>query len=184
MPQPMDRLPQINYSLLKDNALRKKLSELGIPSNGTRALLMRRHTEWVNLVNANCDSNSPRSKRDLLRELDLWDKTQGRQLSAGNPTSTTTVMHKDFDGAAWAQNHNDNFKKLIAEARRKTAMQTSSDEDVQPARSLDVRDPPIVLARTKSPPNEVDASVNNGHSEIRHPQHNSHKLKNLVDDQV
>ncbi len=118
----MERLPQLNYSLLKENALRKKLSEIGIPNGGPRALLVRRHTEWVNLVNANCDSTRPRSKRELLHELDVWDKTQGRQIlnSSTGGSSTSSVMNKDFDGAAWAASHDEDFQSLIAKARRKT----------------------------------------------------------------
>ena len=117
--QPMERLPQINYSLLRDTQLRKKLTELGIPNHGPKALLMKRHTEWVNLVNANCDSRRPKSKRDLLRELDVWDKTQGRHLTDSAGPNTSAVMHKDFDGAAWATNHDTDFKRLIANAKLK-----------------------------------------------------------------
>ena len=126
--KPMDRLPQINYSLLKDNALRKKLSELGIPNTGPRALIMRRHTEWINLVNANCDSRSPRTKRDLLRDLEIWDRAQGRQISSGTSSSSATLMHKDFDGAAWATSHDSEFKRLIAEARRKAQTKQSPND--------------------------------------------------------
>lgn len=124
----MERLPQISYSLLKDNALRKKLSELGIPNSGPRALLIRRHTEWVNLVNANCDSPRPRTKRELLHELDIWDKTQGRQLLniSNSGLNASSVMNKDFDGAAWAASHGDDFQTLIARARKKN---TQKSED-------------------------------------------------------
>ena len=116
----IDRLPQLNYSLLKDNALRKKFSELGIPNGGPRTLLVKRHTEWINLVNANCDSTKPRSKRELLHDLDVWEKTQGRQiLNLSNSGGASSVMHKDFDGAAWATSHNQDFRNLIAKARRK-----------------------------------------------------------------
>lgn len=117
----MERLPQLNYSLLKENALRKKLSEIGIPNGGPKALLVRRHVEWVNLVNANCDSTRPRSKRELLHELDIWDKTQGRQIltNTAGGSSTSSVMNKDFDGAAWAASHDQDFQSLIARARRK-----------------------------------------------------------------
>lgn len=117
----MERLPQLNYSLLKENALRKKLSEIGISNAGPRALLIRRHTEWVNLVNANCDSTRPRTKRELLHELDIWDKTQGRQIlnnSAGG-NAASSVMNKDFDGVAWAASHDQDFQSLIAKARKK-----------------------------------------------------------------
>ncbi|KAH0364159.1 DNA repair protein rad18, partial [Aureobasidium melanogenum] len=44
-PKPIpDRLAELNYSLLNDKALRKKLTELGIPSTGSKTLLSRRHT--------------------------------------------------------------------------------------------------------------------------------------------
>lgn len=117
----MERLPQLNYSLLKDTALRKKLSELGISNGGPKDLLIRRHTEWVNLVNANCDSPKPKTKRELVHELELWDRTQGRQilLNCSGAGSASSVMSKNFDGAAWASNHGNNFQALIAQARRK-----------------------------------------------------------------
>ena len=126
----MERLPQLNYSILKDNALRKKLSELGIPNGGPRALLIRRHTEWVNLVNANCDSLKPRTKRELLHELDIWDKTQGRQIANGSngAGNASSVMNKDFNGTAWAASHDEDFQKLIAKARIKAS---SNDEVIK-----------------------------------------------------
>ena len=127
-PKAPERLPQLNYSLLKDNALRKRLSELGISNSGPRPLLIRRHTEWINLVNANCDSTRPRTKRELLHELDVWDKTQGRQIlnSSNGGGSALSVMHKDFDGAGWAANHDQDFRSLIAKARAKSAIKNES----------------------------------------------------------
>lgn len=117
--KPLDRLPKLNYSLLKENALRKKFGELGIPSWGPRSLMIRRHTEWVNLWNANCDSSRPRSKRELLQELDVWERSQGGHApnQGGALGGGNSVMRKDFDGAGWAANHDVNFKQLISSAR-------------------------------------------------------------------
>ena len=117
--KPLERLPKLTYSLLKDNALKKKFGELGIPSWGSRSLMIRRHTEWVNLWNANCDSSRPRSKRELLQELDIWERSQGGHApsqggAVGGPSS---VMRKDFDGAGWVANHEVDFKQLISSAR-------------------------------------------------------------------
>lgn len=119
--KPPEKLPQLSYSLLKDNALRKKLVELGIPSGGSRAQLIRRHTEWVNLVNANRDSSRPRTKRELIHDLDVWDRIQGRSTLNGSahPTNASSIMRKDFDGAAWGAIHNDEFQRLITDARQK-----------------------------------------------------------------
>lgn len=123
----MDRLPQVSYGLMKDQALRKKLAELGIPNTGPRQLLIKRHTEWVNLVNSNCDSSWPRSKRELLAELDTWGRSQGRNILDGlGGVESKSVMRKDFDGAAWAASHGDDFQHLIARARQKP--QAKSEE--------------------------------------------------------
>lgn len=118
--KPLERLPQLNYSLLKENALRKKMVELGIPSGGHKALLIRRHTEWVNLVNANYDSSRPRTKRELLQVLFEWDRSQGRVIpnGLGRATNTNSQMRKDFDTVAWGTVHNKDFQRLIQEARQ------------------------------------------------------------------
>ncbi|KAJ5488674.1 Postreplication repair E3 ubiquitin-protein ligase rad18 [Penicillium diatomitis] len=122
-----ERLPAMNYSLLKDTQLRKKFRDLGIPNWGPRQLLQRRHIEWMNLWNANCDSSFPKSKRALLRELDVWERTQGglapTQSSLGQ---TAAVMAKDFDTAQWSVNHGTDFKRLIENARKKSEAQVRS----------------------------------------------------------
>ncbi|KAJ9644502.1 E3 ubiquitin-protein ligase rad18 [Coniosporium apollinis] len=125
---PTERLPQLSYSLLKDNALRKKLQELGIASWGPRPLLIRRHTEWVNLYNSNCDSSRPRSKRELLAELETWERTQGG--SAPNAGAAPAgVMRKEFDGQAWARSNHDHFEDLIAQARKKRTPTDATKEE-------------------------------------------------------
>lgn len=131
--KPPDRLPQLSYSLLRDTALRKKLTELGIPSGGPRALLVRRHKEWVNLVNANSDSSSPRTKREMLHELSVWDRSQGRQISNHTEDSmgSVSVMEKDFDGTAWATSHDDEFQRLISQARKKVGNDADRDRETE-----------------------------------------------------
>lgn len=107
--------------------MRKKLRDLGIPDWGQKQLLQRRHTEWMNLWNANCDSKNPKSKRILLQELDIWERTQGGHAAAPSPfTTSNNVMRKDFDPNEWSNNHDDDFKRLIADARKKSEVQARS----------------------------------------------------------
>lgn len=76
----------------------------------------------MNLWNANCDSKTPKSKRELLNELDVWERTQGG--NAAPPMETANpVMRKDFDSAAWSTNHDNDFKRLIANARKRSDAQ-------------------------------------------------------------
>lgn len=125
-PRPQDRISELNYSLLKEGAMRKKMDELGLPSFGSKQLMVRRHTEWVNLWNANCDSSRSRSKRDLLHDLDTWERTQGGRAPAS--VQGAAIMRKDFDGSGWANKNKDDFSKLIADARRKKVPTPAASE--------------------------------------------------------
>jgi E3 ubiquitin-protein ligase RAD18 len=118
-PRPQDRISELNYSLLKEGPLRKKMDELGLPGFGSKQLMVRRHTEWVNLWNANCDSSNPRSKRELLQDLDTWERTQGGRAPVTN--QGYGIMRKDFDGDGWANKNKVDFARLIADAKRKKA---------------------------------------------------------------
>ena len=124
------RLPQLNYSLLKENALRKKLQELGIPAWGPKPLLERRHREWIDLFNSNGDSTRPKSLRDLLKELDTWERSQGGNAPGTNGLVNNMqhaqVMRKDFDTQEWSGKHQDQFQDLIAQARAKNKAKQST----------------------------------------------------------
>jgi E3 ubiquitin-protein ligase RAD18 len=111
------RLGALNYSLLTETALRRKLAEIGIPSYGPKPLMQRRHMEWMNLWNASCDSTNPEPKRELLRELDLWERTQGRHIM--NAQGPSGVMAKNFDPEGWTKSNKHNFVDLVRKARDK-----------------------------------------------------------------
>jgi E3 ubiquitin-protein ligase RAD18 len=103
--------------MLNDRALRKKLQELGIPTWGTKPQLIKRHQEWLNIYNSNCDASDAarKSKRELLRELDEWERTQGGHAQA----KESNIMRKDFDGQNYATAHKNQFDDLIANARKR-----------------------------------------------------------------
>ena len=92
--------------------------------------MIKRHTEWVNLWNANCDSLRPRAKRELLHELDVWERSQGGHApnQGGALGGGSSVMRKDFDGAGWAANHDVDFKQLISSAKATRGALNSADQ--------------------------------------------------------
>lgn len=114
-----ERLPALAYSMLKDTALRKKMSELGLSTTGSRPMLEKRHQEWVTIWNANCDSARPKKRSDLLHDLDVWERTMGTRAPTMSRAANmgAQIKDKDFDGAAWAAKHDTSFKDLIAKAR-------------------------------------------------------------------
>lgn len=168
-----DRLAELNYSLLNDKALRKKLAELGIPSTGSKALLSRRHTEWVNLWNANVDAGAPRTKRELLDELRKWDRSIGREPDQFG--TSNQVMKKDFDAKAWSSGNKDDFTRLIEQARQGRNKQKAStqpedgeatkesekqpEEKDQDAMQVDQPEPSHLEPETDLPTGYHDATV-------------------------
>lgn len=127
----LERLPVINYGMLKENALRKKLAEVGISNQGPRHLLEKRHKEWITLWNANCDAARPKKRAELLQDLEGWERTQGtRAPTSGRAIQNAAIIKdKDFDGSAWAAKHDNSFKDLIANARKSnTQAKKKTDE--------------------------------------------------------
>lgn len=122
---PASRLSGLNYAMLTESALKKKLRDLGIPITGSKPLLIRRHQEWLNIFNSNCDASDTvrKSKRELLRELDEWERTQGGNAN----TKESYVMRKDFDGQGHATAHKSQFDDLIANARRRAKATPKSE---------------------------------------------------------
>lgn len=156
------RLGALNYSLLTETALRRKLAEIGIPSLGSKPLMQRRHMEWMNLWNASCDSSTPKTKRQLLRELDIWERTQGRHIT--NAQGPSGVMAKDFDVDSWTKSNKDDFAELIRKARQKahraqpsaeeeeaTRQQPSLESNPKPTHSS-THTPMVDLTTTAKPP--------------------------------
>lgn len=141
----MNSLPTLSYTLLNDLQLRRRLRELGIPCDGNKQIMSRRHTEWRNLVNANCDSSNCKSKTELLKELNQWERIQNytNHPQIGK-TTKNLVMEKDFDRDNWSSSHGVDFQNLIAAAKSKAKqdMQKKSgtldgDDVDRPAKSID-----------------------------------------------
>ena len=130
----LERLPVINYGMLKENALRKKLAEVGISNQGPRHLLEKRHKEWITLWNANCDAARPKKRAELLQDLEGWERTQGtRAPTSGRAIQNATIIKdKDFDGSAWAAKHNTSFKDLIANARKSNTQAKKKTDENEP----------------------------------------------------
>ena len=172
------RLPTLAYSMLNDSALRKKLKELGISNVGPKLLLQKRHTEWINLWNANEDSRKPKTKRELLRELDTWERTQGRQIlqSLNAAQGPNGVMAKDFDGQGYVKSNKDDFDDLIRKAREKRKQATNpiqSESDVGPDQD---REEPVAQSQDWTRNLGNGTTVNDGdelrprHAEVAEPE--------------
>ncbi|KAJ3109447.1 Peptidyl-prolyl isomerase cwc27 [Phlyctochytrium planicorne] len=88
-PPETKRYAAIPYSLWKDGQLRKLLRDDGLRSDGDKAMLVKRHSEWIVRLQANQDSGNPRSKDEIRKDLEEWEAlTMGKAAAAAHPFST------------------------------------------------------------------------------------------------
>ncbi|KAF9929991.1 E3 ubiquitin-protein ligase rad18 [Linnemannia zychae] len=57
-------------------------SELGLPTNGDKTLMQKRHAEYTTIFNANCDSTRPKSIAELKKLMQAWEKAYEQDLEA------------------------------------------------------------------------------------------------------
>ncbi|KAG5518756.1 hypothetical protein PMAC_002725 [Pneumocystis sp. 'macacae'] len=101
------KLARVNYALWTESRLRAELRTLGLRTVGDKAVLQRRHAEWVNLWNANTDAARPAARSELVRRLARWE----RSAHAVQPSI------RDIASDAWLRTHRAAFAQLAAAAR-------------------------------------------------------------------
>lgn len=116
-------------------------------------MVERRHKEWLTLWNANCDAAQPKKRFELLHDLEVWERTQGRRAPTGRAFQTAaTIKDKSFDGAAWAVKHDTSFKDLIARARKSRVDADTKAEKMDERLVFDEHiDASSVIATSQSP---------------------------------
>ncbi|KAK3721050.1 E3 ubiquitin-protein ligase rad18 [Vermiconidia calcicola] len=162
-----ERISELSYSMLTEAKLRQKLKDAGIPNWGSKQVMIKRHMEWVNLWNANCDSKGRRGRNELFWDLDAWERTQGGRAPNQNGLSST-IMRKDFDGTGWATSHGQDFSRLIADAKRRKNNPATEDSRPKDVDTVEVAAEPVSGPETDGssilPPNSSQTS--------RQPEHN------------
>ncbi|PUU76110.1 hypothetical protein B9Z19DRAFT_1088997 [Tuber borchii] len=96
--------------MIKESALRNKLQELGVPSHGNKRTLHARYDEWMTLWNANVDSATPKSKKELLKELSVWD-------TINRVPVVQKTKAAGWTDEGWLESNKSHFDELIAKAK-------------------------------------------------------------------
>ncbi|XP_051874651.1 E3 ubiquitin-protein ligase RAD18 isoform X5 [Pristis pectinata] len=88
-------LPKLVYNLLSDRDLKKKLKECGLSTQGSKAQLVKRHQEFIQMYNSQCDSLNPKSGekhkeqfQQLITEVRNRWKSKGKKLKSEHDKET------------------------------------------------------------------------------------------------
>jgi len=132
---PPTRKSKTNYHGLKKKQLQQLCANEGLPTTGDESELKARHSEYIMLYNCECDSSHPRSVSELVKQVKANEKARrlakarsNKNLSKGIKMLGSTIAEYN-DGTIGKPTTgdlgldakmNENFKVLIANARRST----------------------------------------------------------------
>ncbi|EPY49406.1 Rad18 Rhp18 [Schizosaccharomyces cryophilus OY26] len=116
------RIPKLTYALLSESKIRSKLAEMGLPTDGNKQVLQRRHAQWVTMYNSNLDQKYPISKKALLAQLRKWEKTQ---------SNTNPVSKEKLGGTDWGSTYADDFADLVKKAKNTVKKSVPSSPNEQ-----------------------------------------------------
>ncbi|RKP04739.1 hypothetical protein THASP1DRAFT_26670 [Thamnocephalis sphaerospora] len=120
----------------------KKL-KLGIPTQGSRQVLIKRHQEFLKLYSANADAPRPKSHTAVVRDLMEAERhlsaaaqnSHSRSSSANdgpqssrNGASSSVPKMDHAAMAAHAEQYADEFRRLVAEARASAARMKEEEQ--------------------------------------------------------
>jgi hypothetical protein len=70
--------PVTYYNQLSLQKLKEKCKQEGLSFLGNEKTLKARHQEYITLYNSECDSLTPRSQAELVREIDMRESARSR----------------------------------------------------------------------------------------------------------
>ncbi|EPX74283.1 postreplication repair E3 ubiquitin-protein ligase rad18, partial [Schizosaccharomyces octosporus yFS286] len=116
------RIPKLTYALLSESKIRSKLVEMGLPTEGNKQVLQRRHAQWVTMYNSNLDQKHPVSKKALLAQLRKWEKTQ---------SNANVITKEKLGGTEWGSTYAGDFANLVQKAKNSIKKSDAPSPDEQ-----------------------------------------------------
>jgi len=116
------------YTLIKDADLRKRCKELGLNNKGDRKTLLQRHQKYCILYNSECEMKNPRSKFELLRQIER-DEASERKEARPNPIlrfdKNTDISIIEEKKKEYIHNNKSTFQQLIQQAKNQKKSSSS-----------------------------------------------------------
>lgn len=113
------RLVRPHYHGQREKDLRKLLKDAGLPVVGSRERMIERHTQWINLWNANLDASPSlrKSTAQLRSQLREWESKVLDNATRTLPSAGEHPVASSSSSDAWVTAHRDQFRELVRAAR-------------------------------------------------------------------
>lgn len=114
-------MPKLVYTLISVPKLKKMLKECHLSTQGSRELLVRRHQDFTQIYNAQCDSLNPKSAEDIAKEIESNERLRNQLDSKRKPaivrTKNQTAEEIEELHSVYRKQHSSEFSRLIAQVR-------------------------------------------------------------------
>uniref|UniRef100_A0A8C5Q2L8 RING-type E3 ubiquitin transferase n=1 Tax=Leptobrachium leishanense TaxID=445787 RepID=A0A8C5Q2L8_9ANUR len=118
-------MAKVVYNLLSERDLRKRLKEVGLSTHGSKQQMTRRHQEFVQTYNAQCDSLDPKSAAEIVCEIENNEKIrcalEAKQESGMTFKKEQTEEEIDEIHHEYRKKHNNDFQNLIQQMKGRWA---------------------------------------------------------------
>ncbi|XP_037304078.2 E3 ubiquitin-protein ligase RAD18 [Pungitius pungitius] len=144
--RPMTKLV---YNLLSTLELKRRLKDCHLSMQGSRDQLIKRHQEFVQIYNAQCDSLNPKSAEDIAKELEANEKIKNQLQGKTKPVMVfvKNQSEKEIDEmhSNYRKQHSSDFSRLISQVRcrletnrqTRTKQKVIVEEDTQKTHTAD-----------------------------------------------
>ncbi|XP_075039837.1 E3 ubiquitin-protein ligase RAD18 isoform X2 [Mixophyes fleayi] len=110
-------MAKVVYNLLPERELRKRLKDVGLSTQGSKQQMIRRHQEFVQLFNSQCDSLDPRPAEEIAAEIERNEKIRSDLQAKQEPgmTFSKNQSEEQIDTILqqYRKQHNTEFQQLI-----------------------------------------------------------------------
>ncbi|XP_049894966.1 E3 ubiquitin-protein ligase RAD18 isoform X2 [Epinephelus moara] len=114
-------MTKVVYTLLSMQELKRRLKECHLSMQGPRDQLIKRHQEFVQIYNAQCDSLNPKSAEDIAKEVEANEKMRNRLQGKAKPVMVFAKNQSEKEieemHSNYRKQHSSDFSRLIAQVR-------------------------------------------------------------------
>ncbi|XP_041671110.1 E3 ubiquitin-protein ligase RAD18 [Cheilinus undulatus] len=112
---------KIVYTLLSLQELKRRLKQCHLSTQGSRDQMIKRHREFVQIYNAQCDSLNPKSAEDIAKEVEANERMKSQLQGKAKPVMVFSKNQSEEEieemHSNYRKQHSSDFSRLIAQVR-------------------------------------------------------------------
>ncbi|XP_073708494.1 E3 ubiquitin-protein ligase RAD18 isoform X2 [Garra rufa] len=150
-------MPKLLYTLITVPKIKKMLKECHLSAQGSREQLVRRHQEFTQIYNAQCDALNPKSAEEIAKEVENNERLKNQLDSKRKPVIVTTKNQTAEEieelHSMYRKQHSSEFSRLIAQVkgRLETSKRAQIKQEEKSTEETESKGAPNSIQNTPQP---------------------------------